>query len=398
MAPFIVNSPVIHLTPQPLSSIIDQADRAALLVSQVRGAMLSPTARKTAPRFNASQVAALCGVERGQIAYRLSKGDLPSGTPNETGTRREFTLAETRTWVRAYRATARRPERAEACVLTIANFKGGVGKTTTAMSLAQGLSLRGHQVLCIDCDPQGSLTTLHGILPDSEVAENETILELCAGTERSIRPAIRSTYWDGIDLVAAAPLLFAAEFMLPARQSQDPAFAFWDVLNLGIDDVRRDYDVIIIDTPPALSYVTINALMAANGIIMTLPPNALDVASSAQFWRLFSDLTAQLVERRAITKEFDFIRVLLTRVDNNDATASVVREWIGKAYEGKVMPVEIPKTAVANSSAAEFGTVYDVTRYDGNNRTYKRAAEAYERVTELIEQLIQAVWRRQVQG
>jgi chromosome partitioning protein len=143
--------------------------------------------------------------------------------------------------------------------------------------------------------------------------------------------------------------------------------------------------------------VTINALMAANGIIMTLPPNALDVASSAQFWRLFSDLTAQLVERRAITKEFDFIRVLLTRVDNNDATASVVREWIGKAYEGKVMPVEIPKTAVANSSAAEFGTVYDVTRYDGNNRTYKRAAEAYERVTELMEQLIQSVWRRQVQ-
>ena len=62
------------------------------------------------------------------------------------------------------------------------------------------------------------------------------------------------------------------------------------------------------------------------------------------------------------------------------------------------MPVEIPKTAVANSSAAEFGTVYDVTRYDGNNRTYKRAAEAYERVTELMEQLIQAVWRRQVQG
>ena len=90
--------------------------------------MLSPTARKTAPRFNASQVAAMCGVERGQIAYRLTKGDLPSGTPNESGARREFTLAETRAWVRAYRPAARRPEHAEACVLTIANFKGGVVK------------------------------------------------------------------------------------------------------------------------------------------------------------------------------------------------------------------------------------------------------------------------------
>jgi chromosome partitioning protein len=72
----------------------------------------------------------------------------------------------------------------------------------------------------------------------------------------------------------------------------------------------------------------------------------------------------------------------------------VVRDWIGQAYEGKVMPVEIPKTAAAASAAAEFGTIYDVGKYDGNARTYKRAAEAYEKVTELVEQLIQATWRR----
>ena len=119
-------------------------------------------------------------------------------------------------------------------------------------------------------------------------------------------------------------------------------------------------------------------------MFIALPPKALVVALSVQLWGRFSDLKAQRVERRAITKEFDFIRGLLTRVDNNDATASVVREWIGKAYEGKVMPVEIPKTAVANSSAAEFGTVYDVTRYDGKKRTYKRAGDAYGRVTEPI--------------
>ena len=65
-------------------------------------------------------------------------------------------------------------------------------------------------------------------------------------------------------------------------------------------------------------------------------------------------------------------------------------------YHGKVMPVEIPKTAVAASAAAEFGTVYDVTKYDGNARTYKRAAEAYDKVTELVEQLIRATWLRQI--
>jgi chromosome partitioning protein len=384
------------LRPVALSQVMEQADRAALLMEQVRAAMLSPSSRKRAPDYNTSQLADLCSIERSQVGYRLGKGDLPQGRQNESGTRREFSLAEAREWVREYRRAQLRPAGAEACVITIANFKGGVGKTTTAMTLAQGLSLRGHRVLAIDCDPQGSLTTFFGILPDAEVQDRDTILELCAGTQDSIRPAIRSTYWDGVDLVAAAPLLYGAEFMLPSRQQTEPDFEFWNVLNLGIDDVRRDYDVIVIDTPPSLSYVTINALIAANGMLMTLPPNALDVASSAQFWRLFSDLATQLVQQRGVTKEFDFIRVLLTRVEASDQTAAVVRDWIGQAYEGRVMSVEIPKTAVAASAAAEFGTVYDVMRYDGAAKTYKRAAEAYDNATDLVEQLVQACWRRQL--
>ena len=384
----------LMLEPQSLADIMEQADRAGYLMSEVRGAILAPERRKTPPTFNATQLAALCEVDRSQIVYRLGKADLPQGTINKSGNRREFTLEDTRTWVREYRAKRLRPEGAEAVCISVANFKGGVGKTTTAMSLAQGLSLKGHRVLLIDCDPQGSLTTLFGIMPDTEVNEAQTILPVCLGQQSSIKPSIQTTYWSGLDLVCAAPLLFAAEFGLPARQMREAGFEFWNALNIALDDVRAYYDVIILDTPPALSYVTINALMASDGILMPLPPNALDAASAAQFWRLFSDLTGDLVMHRGVTKDFDFVRVLLTRVDSQDSTAAVVKEWIGKTYEGKVLPAEIPKTTVASSSAAEFGTVYDIGRYEGNQRTYKRALDAYDKVTELLEEIIRASWRR----
>lgn len=382
--------------PIPLDGIRDQADRAVAMMGEIRTAMLAPTARKAPPVYNLSQLAAMVGIEKGSLSHRITRGDLPAGRLNDAGSRREFSLAEARTWIREYRKEWLRPPGGEAVTIAIGNFKGGVTKTTTAVTLAQGLTLLGHKVLVIDTDPQGSLTTLFGILPDTEVEEDDTILPLAMGTETSIRYAIRPTYWDGIDLVAAAPMLFGAEFALPARQTQEPGFEFWRVLDLGIDDVRADYDVIVIDTPPALSYTTINAFMASNGIIMPLPPNALDFASASQFWSLFADLTSELLTKRGLTKEFDFIHVLLARVDSADAASNIVRQWIGQTYAEKVLPVEIPKTAVAATTSAEFGTVYDIARYDGSAKTFKRARDAYDTFVSHIERSVWSVWRRQI--
>jgi chromosome partitioning protein len=389
--------PITIKPPKPitLQGIADQAERAVAMMTEIRSAMLAPTARKSPPIFNLSQLAAMCGIEKGSLSHRMSRGDLPAGRLNVSGSRREFSLAEARTWIREYRRDGLRPAGAEAVTIAIGNFKGGVSKTTTAVTLAQGLTLLGHKVLVIDTDPQGSLTTLFGILPDTEVEENDTILPLAMGSETSIRYAIRPTYWDGIDLVAAAPVLFGAEFALPARQTQEPGFEFWRVLDLGIDDVRADYDVIVIDTPPALSYTTINAFMASNGIIMPLPPNALDFASASQFWSLFADLTSELITKRGLSKSFDFIHVLLARVDSSDAASNIVRQWIGSTYAEKVLPVEIPKTAVTATTSAEFGTVYDISRYDGNAKTFKRARDAYDTFVSYIEGSVRSVWQQQ---
>ncbi len=380
---------------QSLADIELQAARIAAMMTQIRATMLSPTASKTAPSVSAAQLAALCGVDKSKIAYRLTRGDLPEG--HMVGNRREWRMDEARAWVRAFRTQHLRPEHAAGTTLTVANFKGGVAKTTSAVTLAQGLSMRGHRVLVVDLDPQGSATTLFGVLPDAEVEPEHTAMLLFAGQQEDLGYAIRPSYWPGIDLVCAAPLLFGAEFALPARQTRDPGFEFWRCLDRGLDQARADYDVIVIDTPPALSYVTINALMAADGVIMPLPPSALDFASSAQFWDLFSDLCNQLIRSRGQDKTFEFIDVLLSRVESSDAASSVVRQWVLEGYTEKVLPIEIPKTAVTATASAEFGTVYDLPRGAMNAKTFARARDAYDRMCELVEQQIVAVWAMQVE-
>lgn len=400
VAPSIGNQVATSPAPSPsrgginMARITELAARASSVVEQVRGKLLAPEAKKLAPTYSTTQLAALCGVDKSHVSYRLTKNDLPSGTLTAAGGKRSLRLSEVRQWTRTYRASKMRPANGRAVTIAVGNFKGGVAKTTTAMVLAQGLSLRGHRVLVIDTDPQGSLTTLHGILPEAEVTNEMTIGPLCDGSQTDISYAIRSTYWDGIDLVAASPILFSSEFTLPARQMNEEKFEFWNVLNNGLEAVRDRYDVIVIDTPPSLSYVTINALWAANGIIVPVPPSGLDFASSAQFWSLLSDLGNSLEDGRetVVPKEFDFLHVLLSRVDATDAAMPAVRGWIQATYGEYMLPVEIPRTSVTSNKAAEFATIYDIQKYEGSAKAYKRAADAYDAFVELVEQSITTVW------
>ena len=142
--------------------------RASGIIAELRKRMLLPNAIKNPPTLTTEMVATLCGLKSEQLLYRIRKNpDVPQGKLVSNGKRREFTLEEAQTWSKIERSDNLRPTGAKAVTIGIAFFKGGVTKTTTTMTLAQGLSLLGHRVLNIDMDPQGSLTTLHGLLPDS---------------------------------------------------------------------------------------------------------------------------------------------------------------------------------------------------------------------------------------
>lgn len=390
----------VQIQSQPqikLSDLLDTADRVDAVISSVRETMLEPDSRKKAPSFTTNQVAQVCGLDRSQMQYRIRKGDLPNPTSESVRKKKTFSLKDTVVWSRSLRSKFMRPDGAEAIAIAVANFKGGVTKTTTAVTLAQGLSLRGHKVLVIDMDPQASLTSLFGLL-NEDIDDEETLMPLCYGNEVSADYAIRKTYWDGIDIIPANLGLYAAEFALPARQKENESFDFWNVVSNGIDSARVGYDAIIIDTSPSLSYLTINALFAADAIIMPVPPNTLDFTSSGQFWNLFNDLATNLIINRGKTKSYEFVDVLLAKVDSNDTSSVIVRKWIQSAYGDMVLPVEIPRTSVTAGASAEFGTVYDAALSSIDARTYRRAFEAYERVVELVEGQIIVAWARQMEA
>lgn len=367
-----------------MDEIAAVADRAEALAQEIRSRVMAPEARKVAPAYTRSQVIRLCGMDQVR-AHEIDP------IPNSLH-RRRFSVANSHDMARASRADCMRPSWSGAFTIAVANFKGGVGKTTTAMALAQGLSLRGHKVLAVDLDPQASLTTLFGILPATEVAEDQTALPLMRGERATLGPSVRPTYWSGLDLVPAAPMLFAAEVAIANLQPQRGAPTFWTLLERGLENERQAYDVIVIDTPPALSYLTINALIAADGIVVPTPPTALDFASLAHFWQLFADFRANPEFVRDGGKSYSFIHVLLTRVDPADVATPAVREWIQAAYAEFVLSAEVPKSTVAPAMAAACGTAYDIGRYEGARATYDRIIGAYNSVTASIERSIVAAW------
>lgn len=380
-----------------IDDLVALSNSANSILERLRSEMLEPHPRKKAPVLTASQLAQLCGREAKEMGYLATRGDLPPGTHNGKGTRRTFTVAEAREWVQKLSKIPKRPEGKEAGTIAVVNFKGGSTKTTTAFNLAQGLTLRGRRVLLVDLDPQGSATVLTGLLPSVEVTEEDTAGMVTYPTvmekgqviwepPKDLRYAVKRTYWDGLDLIPSAPTLFNAEIFLPL-QSKDPKAEWWNVLNKALAPLRREYDVIIIDTAPSLSYLAVNAVIAATGLLMPLPPENLDFTSSIAFWNLLAETMTKLRESRELDKEWASMKVLLSRVPTNKFAQSIVKDWIVMTYGTRMLPVEIPQSDVSSTAGMQFGTVYDLARPNDKVR------DAFERFVDMVDQSIMScVW------
>ncbi|WP_267555189.1 plasmid partitioning protein RepA [Rhizobium rhizogenes] len=386
------------------------ARHAGLLSSQLqqlRTRMYPPRSEKILRQFLTNEVSKLTSIPDSTLKLMSSEGRGPNPSRLENN-HRVYTLAQVNELrelfakqkpAEALRFLPRRRPGEHLQVLAIANFKGGSAKTTTSVHLAHYLALHGYRVLALDLDPQASLSAMFGAQPEVDVGANETIyaaLRYDEAERRPIRDIIRKTYFDGVDLIPGNLEVMEYEHETPrvlANRSGSGAI-FFERLKLALAEVEADYDIVILDTPPSLGFLTLSAIYAATSMIITVHPAMLDVASMSQFLLMMGDLISVLNESGAQLDQ-DFIRYLITRHDPNDGPQSQVVAMLRHLFGSDVLlPTAIESTAVEAAGLAKR-SVYELDVGQIGRDTHKRAREAVDAVNEAIVQLINSSWGRE---
>ena len=279
-------------------------------------------------------------------------------------------------------------------VIAVVNFKGGSGKTTTAAHLAQHLALTGHRVLAIDLDPQASLSALHGIQP--ELDEFPSLYEAIRydSERKPIEAVIRKTNFPGLDIIPAMLELQEYEYDTPlAMQNGGEGKTFWNRIANALEQVDSSYDVVVIDCPPQLGYLTLTALSAATAVLITVHPQMLDLMSMSQFLLMLGDIL-KTVKQAGGGVQLDWFRYLITRYEPTDVPQAQMVGFMQSMLASHMLKNQMLKSTAISDAGLTKQTLYEVERSSMNRATYDRAIDAMEAVNSEIRGLIHAAWGR----
>ena len=364
---------------------------------------------------------------------------LPQGRSETAGGAKWFTLDEVlrlRAHFAAEGSRAKeyapwRPTGLPAKVCAVANFKGGVGKTSMAAHLAMSAALDGYRVLVIDLDSQASMTSIFGgrvasewetVFPliardyalglqaenrrRADRGENPAPLEdmLSDALGRSATDVIQKTHWPNIDLIGAQLDLYWAEFQIPVWRMALRSWKLWDALSnaLARDGTLGAYDIVMLDTPPALGYLTINGLAAADIVLVPLGASFLEFDSTGRFFDMLhstfqsiesgENMAARALGRDEIRFEWDAVRAVITRYD---AGQQAELAGLMQAYLGRMLsPWRQDFTALVGQAGEQASAIYEADYRDFNRDTYARGRQTFDETYAAFKRLLLGAWRR----
>ncbi len=367
--------------------------------------------------------------------------DLPQGISETEGGAKWFSLDEVlrlrahfgQEGSRAKEYLPYRPEGQPAKTIAVANFKGGVGKTSTCAHLAMSAALDGYKVLVIDLDSQGSMTSIFGAKVEDDWGtvfpliarhyatylrtENQRRLDrgeaplpldetLTEALSVSAGDIIQSTHWPNIDLIGAQLNLYWSEFQIPVWRMAGRGWKLWDALTgtLAADGVLDQYDLIFLDTPPALGYLTINGLAAADVLVVPTGASFVEFDSTGRFFDMLhatfqsieegENMAARALGRDELRFEWDAVQTVITRYDASQQAemAGLMQAYLGR----RLSPFRQDYTALIGQAGERVNGIYEADYRDFNRDTYARGRATFDDTYASFKRILLGLWRRDV--
>ncbi len=417
-------------------------DRSLAQQSAVRKATFSPGEVKQLRSFSIWEISSfMFNVPADTLRKKLADDpSLPQGVTRDDGRQRWFTLDDINDLRRRVRLRGKSllPERPKGRAMRVAvsNFKGGVGKTVVAQHLANAAALDGYRVLCIDFDPQATLTHSMGL---TEVKEWHTVWgimcrDLCREADRiaagyddpddcpypssdelpedvqaigaqRIQDFIQKTCWPTIDIIPSCANAAFVEFASAQYRSLHKAWSFFGCVARYLDDLPDDqYDLIIFDCPPAIGYQSLNAAFAADILYIPSGPGYWEYDSTTSYLGQLGDAMADISDGFAalaadagitLPKRFADVRLLMTRFEPANPLHVAMMGAFRNVFGDDVCDHPIEMTRAVEQSGRFQMSVYEQDYRQMTRDTWKRARQSFDRAYDEFRGTLLAAWRDQ---
>jgi cellulose biosynthesis protein BcsQ len=411
--------------------------------SWIRQQTFSPEMEKTLRRFSSWEVAELIfKVNQSTLRGRLAADpSLPQGHVEEDGRQRWYSLEEINELRRRIKINRKslmppRPEGKRALRVAISNFKGGAGKSTVALHFAHAAALDGYRVLCVDFDPQATLShsmglsdvtedyTVWGIMARDLVRETDRMNASARGAESGtalpvrvlpdaitgmglqdlrINDFIKPTSWPTIDLVPSCANAAFVEFASAQYRHLNPEWSFFAAVSRYLDQVSADdYDMIIFDCPPAIGYQSMNAVFAADMLYIPSGPGYWEYDSTTSFIGQLSEALEDLSAFNGVVpagtftlpKAFLDVRFLLTRYESGNDLHRAMRDAFIKVFDGRMADHPIEMTRAVEQSGRFLSSIYEIDYRDMTRETWRRARASFDQAYEEFKGYAAEAWEK----
>lgn len=409
----------------------------------IRQQTFSPELEKTLRRFSSWEVAELIfKVNQSTLRGRMAADPtLPQGHVEEDGRQRWYSLDEINEIRRRLKINRKsmmpeRPAGKRALRAAIANFKGGAGKSTVALHFAHAAALDGYRVLCVDFDPQATLShsmglsdvtedyTVWGIMARDLIRETERMNAAARGAESGATlpqrrlPAsitdmgldelrasdfIKPTCWPTIDLIPSCANAAFVEFASAQYRHLNPEWSFFAAVTRYLDSLPDDaYDLILFDCPPAIGYQSMNAVFAADMLYIPSGPGYWEYDSTTSFIGQLAEALEDLgafsgavpAGTMGLPKVFQDVRFLLTRYEQGNDLHRAMRSAFQKVFGDRVAEHPIEMTRAVEQSGRFLSSIYETDYRDMTRETWRRARASFDQAYEEFKTHALAAWEK----